>query len=287
MGSGSSVVVQQPHIADAHFKQLLSSKAARNQLFEEISHFQIDDHITLKGKISLKKLVGYFDDVNHALYPGFSVNVDILSEAYKFTSKNAKSKNKKKAAQQQEQLSLKDFHKFLPTLLLFDRLWDLFDAADKFVIEDKRVFKGEFVGMYKRLHTLGDIVVFGSLSQEEWESEFSMLDKNNDDFINFNEFCAYCVAHIERPFDFNETEDTECRSDSEEEAEDTTGGAAGLIVLHTHHGEGNGASAVEDGSDIADASAVVEPNVVAAVEAELSTAPEITGLGDSVPVSAN
>ena len=89
MGSGASVEVHQPHVSDAHFKTLLSSKAARKELFEDISAFKSDDHITLKGKISLKKLVGYFSDQTHALYPGFFVNVDVLSEAYKFSTEVA------------------------------------------------------------------------------------------------------------------------------------------------------------------------------------------------------
>lgn len=224
MGSGSSVVVRQPHVADARFKQLLSSKDARKTLFEDISAFQTDDHMSLKGKISLKKLVGYFTDESHALYPGFDVNVDILSEAVKYTLKSAAVKSKKKKQQVAEQLSLKDFHKFFPVLLLFDRLWDLFDAADKVVIEDKRIFKGEFVGIYDKLCTLSDVVVLGDLSKDEWAAEFAVLDKNNDGYVNFNEFCGYCVNKIQRPFDFNEAEEAN-DSDAEEE------NSPGLVIL--------------------------------------------------------
>lgn len=226
MGSGSSVVVRQPHVADAQFKLLLSSKDARNKLFDDIAAFRTDDRITLKGKISLTNLVGYFTDESHALYPGFDVNVDILNEAFKYTLKSAAQKSKKKKGKQlvQEQLKSKDFHKFFPILLLFDRLWDLFDAADKVVIEDKRIFKGEFVGIYDKLSTLSDVVVLGDLTKDEWAAEFGVLDKNNDGYVNFNEFCGYCVSKIQRPFDFNEADEG---NDSDADEEDSPG----MVIL--------------------------------------------------------
>lgn len=218
MGSGSSVVVHQPHVSDAHFKDLLASKEARKVLFKEITAFQTDERLASNTRISLKKLVGYFGNESHALYPGFDVNVDILSEAFKYTTKHSKDKLKKKKHQQaQEQISLRDFHAFLPTLLLFDRLWDLFDAADKVVIEDKRVFKGEFVGIYDRLYTLSEVTILGNFTKDEWAAEFSALDINGDGYINFNEFCTYCVAHIERPFDFHAAE---VSADSDDEKVD-------------------------------------------------------------------
>lgn len=221
-------MVRQPHVTDARFKLLLSSKEARKKLFDNIAAVQTDDHITLKGKISFKNLVHYFTDESHALYPGFDVNVDILNEALKYTLKSAtqqsKSKKKKHSKSAEEQLTLKTFDKFFPVLLLFDRLWDLFDAADKIVIEDKRIFKGEFVGLYDKLSSLSDVVILGHLTKEEWGAEFGKLDKNNDGHINFSEFCNYCVSKIERPFDFN---DAEKHNDSDGEEEDSPG----LVIL--------------------------------------------------------
>jgi hypothetical protein len=203
MGAASSISVRQPHVTDAHFKQLLMDQDQRKKLFDEICAFQVDDHLTLKGKINLKKIVGYFTDESHALYPGFNVNVDIINEAFKFTLKDVQSKKTKKKKVNTELLSLEGFHRFFPVLLLFDRLWDMFEVVDKVVIDDKRVFKGEFVGIYDRLHTVSDMVILSDITKEEWTEEFNKLDKNGDGFVNFTEFCNYCVAHIERPFEFN------------------------------------------------------------------------------------
>jgi hypothetical protein len=204
MGAASSVSVRQPHVTDARFKQLLESKEDRKKLFDEICAFQVDEHLTLKGKINLKKVVGYFTDDSHALYPGFNVNVDIVSEAFRFTLKDVQSSKKtKKKKVNTELLSLEGFHKFLPVLLLFDRLWDMFEVVDKIVIDDKRVFKGEFVAMYDKLHTVSDMVILSDTTKDEWAEEFSKLDKNGDGFVNFTEFCNYCVAKVQKPFDFH------------------------------------------------------------------------------------
>ena len=204
MGAASSVSVRQPHVTDARFKQLLQSKEDRKKLFDEICAFQVDEHLTLKGKINLKKVVGYFTDDSHALYPGFNVNVDIVSEAFRFTLKDVQSSKKtKKKKVNTELLSLEGFHKFLPVLLLFDRLWDMFEVVDKIVIDDKRVFKGEFVAMYDKLHTVSDMVILSDTTKDEWAEEFSKLDKNGDGFVNFTEFCNYCVAKVQKPFDFH------------------------------------------------------------------------------------
>lgn len=229
MGAASSVSIRQPHVTDARFKQLLQSKEDRKKLFDEICAFQVDEHLTLKGKINLKKVVGYFTDEHHALYPGFNVNVDILSEAFRFTLKDVQSSKKtKKKKVNTELLSLEGFHKFLPVLLLFDRLWDMFEVVDKIVIDDKRVFKGEFVGMYDKLHTVSDMVILSDITKDEWTEEFNKLDKNGDGFVNFTEFCNYCVAKVQKPFDFNGI-DTVDSADEEEAMEE------GVAVAETEN----------------------------------------------------
>jgi Ca2+-binding EF-hand superfamily protein len=170
-------------------------------------------------------------------------------------------------------------------LLLFDRLWDLFDAADKNVIEDKRVFKGEFVGMYSKLHSLADIVVLGTLTKEQWEAEFALLDKNGDGFINFTEFCTYCVAHIERPFDFPTGDDGADGEEGEDHDQEKEGSA--LILLHSNTGKIpiSGESAIEavmaaeaaqaatDAANEAAAAAAEAAAAAAAVTAALATVP--------------
>lgn len=212
MGSGASVEVVAPHTSDVHFKTLLSSKEEREKLFDEISKVNADDRINLKGRISLKKLVAYFSDESKALYPGFHVNVDTLNETFKYATKNYKYSTKTK---KHEQMNKKEFHIFLPTLFLFVKLWDIFDAADKMLVEDQRVFKGEFMQIKNRFKDINGLVILGSITDEEWAQEYTLLDKNNDGYINFNEACTYAISHIKKPFDYSETTEDDEESDDE------------------------------------------------------------------------
>lgn len=214
MGAGATVNIHPPHIADAHFKKLLGDKAARTHLFKEISEFSAGiERVKFKDRISLDRMIKYFSDNKNALYPDFHVNVDIVNEAFKFAIK--------KKTKDHKTLTLKDFHRFLPTLFLFVKLWDIFDIADRLVVPDQCVFKGEFVKLKEKLNSIEGVQILGQLSDEEWLEEFTKLDKNNDGHIAFNEFCTYAVSHIKRPFDyaeeFEEYDDTEDADDGPSE----------------------------------------------------------------------
>ncbi len=191
MGAAASVTIHPSNIVDKHFKELLLSKKLRNELFNDIASCSEDGHITLKDKISLKKLVMWFSDNKHPLYNDFKVNVTVLSEAFKQTI----------AKRKQEQMSQKDIHEFLPNLFLFCKLYDVFDEADKAVIEDNKVFKGEFIKS-KALIAKVEGVTMVDVADEDWENEFVKLDKSKDGFISFSEFCTYAVKNIIKPKEF-------------------------------------------------------------------------------------
>lgn len=195
MGNGASVNVHPPHINDEQFKKILGSKAARVELFQSIQAYKCDDHLVFREILSLNKLVSYFSDSNRTLYPEFKINVAVLTAAFNFCVKKKK---------HHELLTLREFHHFIPTLFLFYKFWDIFDAADNSVIDDDKVFKSEFVKVKSRMQTIAGVDVMGDISDEEWNAEFVKLDKNKDGYISFEEFCRYSVNHICKPFDYAE-----------------------------------------------------------------------------------
>lgn len=189
MGGAASVTLHPPHMVDEKFKQLLESKKARNHLFNEIANKQDDGHITLKNKISMKKLIHFFSDESHS----FKVNLIVLAEAFKFTVKKKK---------HEEQMTKRDFHLFIPTLFLFINLWELFEEADKLVVEDKKIFIGEFLKIRVKLGSLAGVVIENEIDEETWKLEFEKLDTSKDGFISFDEFCKYIVANVVKPADY-------------------------------------------------------------------------------------
>lgn len=234
MGGGASIEIKHTHqsfvhVTDSHFHELLSSKKAREHLFSDIAKFPVGGKVDRKDCITLEKLAAYFTDNSHALYPGFHVNVDTLNAAFKYTiekfkqrqsTKKKKDAPKKTTAKGEPKLTKAMFHGFLPTLLLFVRVWDVFSAADKLVVEDQRVFKGEFMRIKEKLNHVHGIVILGETSEEEWETEFALLDKNNDRFITFEEMCSYALNHIKRPFDYTPEDDDQLLEEDDEEDEE-------------------------------------------------------------------
>ena len=235
MGGGSSIEIHHSqngfmHINDKHFQELLSSKTAREQLFQDIAKFHVDGKADRSTMVTLPKLAAYFTNNTNSLYPGFQVNVDTVNAAFKYTvekftekqslkkKKTINSKAKTKNIQEPK-LTPAMVHSFLPTLLLFMRVWDIFDAADKLVVEDKKIFKGEFLRIKEKLNNVHGINIFGDTPKEDWDKEFDILDKNNDNYICFEEMCTYAIEHIKKPFDYNPEDDEALLNETYEEVE--------------------------------------------------------------------
>mmetsp|Transcript_56133 Transcript_56133/g.114773 ORF Transcript_56133/g.114773 Transcript_56133/m.114773 type:complete len:306 (+) Transcript_56133:46-963(+) len=234
MGGGASVGLSHKtsdyeQINDKFFQSLLSSKIARHELFKDIAKCKPENRIEAKGKISLRKLSWYFHNGNSAsLYPGFVVNMDVLNAAFTYaveksnnnpvksvkcaTSTRSTKKSTAKINRKEVHLTERSFHEFLPLLLLFSRLWTIFDAVDNLVVQDQKIFKGEFIKIKKVLGGVVGITLIGDTSDQEWENEFNAIDKNSDGFISFDEACSYAIQRITEPFDYapevgNEYED--------------------------------------------------------------------------------
>jgi Ca2+-binding EF-hand superfamily protein len=252
MGGAASIEIRHTHasfahVTDSHFQELLSSKRARDHLFDDIAKYPIDGKTNITPLVSLEKLAAYFTDNANSLYPGFHVNVDTLNAAFKYTVRKYKerlsqkknkppSKSVKQKLQTEPKLSKAMVHSFLPTLLLFVRVWDIFDAADKLVVEDQRVFKGEFMRIKEKLNHVHGIAILGDTSDEAWEKEFEILDKNNDRFITFEEMCTYALDHIKKPFDYKPDEEEDLLENDFEEDDEEEGeaGAPAFVEVVAH-----------------------------------------------------
>ena len=237
MGGAASIEVHHSqkgylHINDKHFQELLSSKSAREQLFQDIAKFPVNGKADRSSVVNLLKLAAYFTNNSNSLYSGFQVNVDTVNAAFKFTvvkfiekqylkKKKTLTSKKKAAILQDPKLTRAMIHSFLPNLLLFMRVWDIFDAADKLVVEDKKIFKGEFLRIKESLNHVHGISICGDTPKEDWDKEFDILDKNNDKYISFEELCTYAIQHIKKPFDYNPEDDEALLNEvyEEEEAE--------------------------------------------------------------------
>lgn len=225
MGGAASVQLHPPKIDDEYFKELLESSDARVKLFNDICDYQPDGSKKVtktKNKINLLQLVSYFKDTSKALYPDFKVNVDTMQEAFKHSillkTKKGMGKSKfnlNKHNIDTDHLTRKEFHVFIPTLFLFIKLWELFKMADVEVVEDMKVFKGEFMKVREDLLSINGVKFMQEMTAESWEAEFSLLDKNDDGHIIFSEFCTYAVQNLVKPTDYA----LEAQDDDDEEEE--------------------------------------------------------------------
>jgi hypothetical protein len=227
------------HVTDEHFQELLASKSARERLFDDIAKFPMDGKVKRGNLVTLSKLAAYFTENENSLYKGFHVNVDTLSTAFKYTvekfrKRQSQKLGKSKGDKKKDLILTKAMvHSFLPTLLLFIRVWDVFAAADKLVVEDQKVFKIEFMRIKEKLNNVHGIVILGETSDEEWEKEFDALDRNHDRYITFEEMCNYALDHIKKPFDYNPSDEDALLEDDEEEDEDNAGEAFVEVVSHS------------------------------------------------------
>lgn len=191
MGASAAVAIHPTHVADSRFRELLQDKDQRIQLFKLIATSSEDGHISLKDRISLKKLLNYFNDKSNQ-FGDLAVNIQVLEEAFKQSSHKSK---------HESQMTQKEFHTFIPTLFLFSKLFEIFYEADKTVVEDNKVFKGEFVKAKNYVSKLPGVQI-GDISDEEWEAEFVKLDKSKDGHISFREFCTYATKNLVNPTQF-------------------------------------------------------------------------------------
>jgi hypothetical protein len=227
------------HVTDEHFQELLSSKSARERLFDDIAKFPMDGKVKRGNLVTLSKLAAYFTDNENSLYKGFHVNVDTLNTAFKYTiekfrKRQSQKLGKTKGDKKKDLILTKAMvHSFLPTLLLFIRVWDVFAAADKLVVEDQKVFKIEFMRIKEKLNHVHGIVILGETSDEEWEKEFDALDRNHDRYITFEEMCNYALDHIKKPFDYNPSDEDALLEDDEGEDEDSVGEPFVEVMSHS------------------------------------------------------
>lgn len=213
------------HITDSHFQELLASKLARDKLFQDIANYQLPGNRDPKGVITLKKLAGYFTDNVDALYPGFTASDDTLQAAFSysidsFRQRQSFRKGKPVSSARSDRLTNAMFHSFLPTLLLFMRVWDIFAVGDKLVVEYLEVNKSDFMLIKSKLSGVHEVVVLGDISDESWEKEFDELAKDRGGSLTFEDACTQLLGHITRPFDYSYTEDGNLLDEDDEDVTD-------------------------------------------------------------------
>lgn len=213
------------HITDSHFQELLTSKVARDKLFQDIANYQLPCSQDPKGVITLAKLGGYFTDNADALYPGFTASDDTLQAAFSysidsFRQRQSFRKGKPVSSARNDRLTNAMFHSFLPTLLLFMRVWDIFAVGDKLVVEYLEVKKSDFMLTKGKLGNVHETVILGDISDEDWEKEFEQLAKDKGGSLTFEDACTHLLGHITRPFDYSYTEDGNLLDEDDEDVTD-------------------------------------------------------------------
>ena len=249
MGSAASIDISQQALNEKHIVELMQSSNKREELFLHIDEYLIkkgDDHISLKDKIGMKKILQYFLDPKNSLYPGFVVNREIVDEALNQVLRSKAKKVKKSENSknlQEKNITLKDFHAFFPILLLFVRLWKIFDAVDGLIVSDRRILKAEFLKIREELHKIDDLTIIDvhNVKEEDWLKFWNDLNTNNDELISFHEVCEFALSHIHRAFSYDDyitasaaEEDSLIEAQIKEE-HPTGQGFDGLIVTPTHY----------------------------------------------------
>ena len=224
MGAGASVDLNQETLNVKVISELMKSEEARVKLFNHIEEFKVPgDHTShIKGKIGLVKIVAYFIDPKNTLYPGFVVNVDIINEALKHVlrkkekkSSHKKTKNSKHI--KDENMTVNDFHAFFPILLLFQKLYKVFDSVDNIIVPDSRILKGEFMRIRKQLDKIDDLQLIDpdSITEEMWQKAWDEMNTDKNDFISFHEACEYTLDHIHAAFNYSQKDVDELEDEPE------------------------------------------------------------------------
>jgi len=245
MGAGASIDVSNSALNETHIVELMKNKDKREKLFKDIDEFHKNNN---KGRIGLKKIIEYFVAPENTLYPGFKVNTDIVSEALEQVIRS-KAKRCKKSENSKnikdKNISIDDFHAFFPIMLLFQRLWLIFESVDGLIVNDKKILKGEFMKIRENLHKVDDLTVIDihGVSEQEWEKSWNDLNTNNDELISFHEVCEFTLNHVHKAFNYD---DYLTNSALEEDAiveqyiqeEHPTGQGFDGIIVTPQHAEG-------------------------------------------------
>lgn len=116
--------------------------------------------------------------------------------------KMKKSKNSKHI--KDEMMTLKDFHAFIPILLLFQKLFKVFDSVDNLIVPDQRILKGEWMRIRTHLDTVDGLQLLDPslVTEEMWLQGWDEMNVNKDEFVSFHEACEYTLNHVHDAFNY-------------------------------------------------------------------------------------
>jgi len=204
MGASAATMSPPPETDELHSKTvaLAEDSVKMNKLFYEIAQkTRGAGRINCKTKISVNNLLAYFKDSPDSTLKSLAKNQQIFLEAHKHVSMAQKQKKGEKDSHFAEQVSKKQFHKLLATIYLFSHMWDIFAILDSDV-GDKRLSKTEYLTGKNQMSEIPGVEFLNDVSDEDYEKEFTALDKDGNGYISYEEFCLYTVEKIIKPEKF-------------------------------------------------------------------------------------
>mmetsp|Transcript_24682 Transcript_24682/g.24907 ORF Transcript_24682/g.24907 Transcript_24682/m.24907 type:complete len:337 (+) Transcript_24682:139-1149(+) len=217
MGGGVSFVpVHDADNVKSKLKALMGNKKHMDKLFRKIAAFgKASGHLNKSYDISQVELLDYFGPKN-ALHKdpdlqSFCPKPEVVNAAFKHVVG--------KGSKTSSGIDKKHFRILIPTIFLFSELWKVFEVCDN-SIDDRKIFRGEFERAYNYFHhdksvsqtqpATDDERVEGvhaeKITEETWDKEFDVIDKDKNGYITFDEFCSYVVKNIISPTDFIDAE---------------------------------------------------------------------------------
>ena len=149
----------------------------------------------MKNKLNINQLSAFFIDPTNPDLSDFPMDVECLHSALKVCAKR----------KPHDHLSRREFHVFLPTLFLFSKLRVIFKEMDGEVVQDNKIYKGEFIKWRKCLSSVEGIEIAVDCTDEVWANEFDTMDSiKKDGHITFDEFCKYSLKHLTKTDKFIE-----------------------------------------------------------------------------------
>jgi hypothetical protein len=199
MGGGVVSICTHDELRNDKIRHLLQDPAAMATLFELIAGGQESQagRINNANQISLVEIITFFNSCEDICFEGFDAHASIAKQALHYTEKHSKKKKRYK-----DQISFKQFKVFLPTMFLFAHLWHIFESTLDNDIDDKRIFKHEFLSARPKLKHMSGADFSDDITAEIWAAEFEAIDTNKNGYICFKEFCNYCTKFIVTPKHF-------------------------------------------------------------------------------------